>query len=277
MVDREGRRLCFVRTIAKSVRSEVLEVERDGERLALKVMFAADEPDAGDAFEREVSSLAEARHPNLARVIDSGRAAGGLAWILMPFYEGVTLRARLRGNRTLSPRRACRLFRDYLDGLEALHRAGIAHRDLSPKNLFIGRDVAAGRTAHGLILDLGRAHLATRDDLVTGDQIVGTPGYLAPEQILGGAIDCRTDIFALGLCLFEALAGVPAFSGESAGELLQSGVPHLSEARSGGVFDILGSVIARATKIGPGDRYASAAEFREALVQAWAFAREEAA
>jgi serine/threonine-protein kinase len=277
MVDREGRRLMFVRTIAKSARSEVLEVERGGERLALKVLFSSDEPEIGAAFEREVAALGDVRHPNVVRVLDCGRARGGLAWILMPLYEGVTLRARLRGNRTLSPRRACRLFRDYLDGLEALHRGGVVHRDLSPKNLFIGRDVAAGRTAHGLILDLGRAHLGSRDDLVTGDQIVGTLGYLAPEQILGGAVDERTDVFALGLCLFEALAGVPAFAGESPGELLHSGVPHLAEARSGGVFDILGSVVARATKIGPGDRYASAAEFREALGQAWAFAREEAA
>lgn len=276
MVDREGNRFVYVRTIARSARSEVMEVERDGERIALKVVFGADEPEVAETFACEVAALRAVDHPNVVRALESGCAPGQLLWLTMPLYEGVTLRARLRGNRTLSPRRACRLFRDYLDGLEAIHDAGVVHRDLSPKNLFIGRDPAIGRAAHGLVLDLGRAYVPEQGN-VTGEQITGTPGYLAPEQVLAGAVDQRTDLFALGVCLFEALAGVPAFAGVTAGQLLHSGVPHLAEARSGGVFDVLGAVVARATRLAPDDRFGSAAEFRAALVEAWAFAREEAA
>ncbi len=277
MFDRNGKRLSFVRMLARSARSEVMEVERGGERLALKVVFSADDPVVSAAFEREVAALAAVDHPNVARLVDTGRASGGLAWLLMPLYEGMTLRDRLRGGRTLAPRRASRLFRDYLDGLEALHRAGVVHRDLSPRNLFIGREPGAARPTRGLLLDLGRAEVRVLAASGTDGHVTGTPGYLAPEQVLGGAIDPRTDVFALGLCLFEALAGLQAISGADPCELFDTGVPHLADVRPGVVAGVFGAVVSRATRIAPDDRFASAADFRDALGAAIAGAGEEAA
>lgn len=272
MIDREGRRLGFVRVLAHSSRSQVLEVRRGDERLALKVVFAGEDEGLWREFRRETAALSVVDHPNVVRAIEHGEAGGGIGWVLMPLYDGVTLHTRLRTGRPLSPRRACRLFGEYLAGLAELHDLGLYHRDISPKNLFIAR---VGKTTRGVVLDLGRVELAAYPT-GTGEHVTGTPGYLAPEQILGGLTDARTDIFSMGLCLFEALAGAPAVPSFDTMVVFDQGVPSLADLRPGAGLEAISRVIERATRITPGDRFASAADFAGALREAQV-ACEEAA
>lgn len=274
MIDREGRRLGFVRVLAHSSRSQVLEVRRGDERLALKIVFAGDDESLWRDFAREVTALSLVSHPNVVRAVEHGEAAGGIGWVLMPLFDGITLHTRLRMGRALSPRRACRMFADYLAGLGELHRLGIYHRDISPKNLFLAR---VGKATRGIILDLGRVSLTGGEPGFTGEHLLGTPGYLAPEQILGGLIDARADIFSVGLCLFEALVGSPAVPSLEAMALFDKGVPTLADVRPDLSLDAVSRVIQRATRITPAERFGSAEDFASALAAAVAPSAEEAA
>ncbi len=273
MTDRGGNRLVFVRLLARSARSEVMEVTRGaGERLALKIVF-----DGDDAFEREVAVLEHVVHEHVVPVLDHGVHEAGMRWLLMPLYEGTTLRDRLRGGRSLSPRRAAKLFREYLAGLGALHAAGWLHRDVAPKNLFIGREATGAGRRRGLVMDLGRAALERHPPLSTSRHVTGTPPYLAPEQVLSGRVDQRADLFSLALCMFEALAGRPAFEGRDPYEVIDASPPHLAEIVPHPAYRPVGDVIARATRLRPADRYATAADFSRAIEVAMSAATEEAA
>ncbi len=272
MLDRE-KQLSLVRVLARSGRSQVLQVARGPERLALKIVFTDGDAQARLAFEREAAALSGLDHPCVARVIEHGEGPTGLAWLLMPFYDGLSLADRLRTGRPLSPRRAVRLFGDYLAGLGALHEAGLVHRDVTPQNLFIAR---RGKTTRGVVMDLGRAWSEPTAHASAG-HVAGLPAYLAPEQLLGGRVDARTDVFAAGLCLFEALAAKPALSGVGLLDVLDRAVPSLTDVVPRDELDPISRVIARATRLAPDDRWPDAASFAAALARAAGGACEEAA
>src|SRR5271169_2730164 len=203
--------------------------QRLGRDVAVKVLpvsFAAD-PDRLRRFEQEARAIAALSHPNILGVHDIGQH-DGTPFMVSELLEGESLRIILaRG--PLSHRRAIDYAIQIAHGLSAAHGKDIAHRDLKPDNIFITRE---GRVK---ILDFGLAktieksadskdtHLATMtsgDPLTGVGTVVGTAGYMSPEQVRGAAVDCRTDIFSFGAVLYEMLSGVRAFHRDTTAETM---------------------------------------------------------
>jgi Tol biopolymer transport system component len=211
---------------------------RLGREVAIKVLPASFSQDADRLrrFEQEAKAAGVLNHPNITAVYDIGSVEGA-PYVVQELLEGETLRAVLVGGR-LPQRKAIEYALQMSHGLAAAHDKGIVHRDLKPENLFVTRD---GRIK---ILDFGLAKLMpfgegsgpqTNLPTVTGTEpgvVLGTLGYMSPEQIKGKPADARSDIFALGAILYEMLSGKRAFHADSAGEtmaaILKEDPPDLS-------------------------------------------------
>ncbi|HVF61987.1 MAG TPA: protein kinase [Thermoanaerobaculia bacterium] len=202
--------------------------ERLGREVAVKVLA----PDLGAGrdrlrrFESEARAVSALNHPSILTVHDVG-SHDGSPYLVTELLEGETLRARLAGG-PLPPRRAAEIAAAVARGLAAAHERGIVHRDLKPENLFLTRD---GRAK---ILDFGIAKLvrpeSTGNELATArtlahtnpGMVLGTDGYMSPEQVRGLPADARSDLFALGAVLYEMLTGHRAFHGESPVETMHA-------------------------------------------------------
>ncbi len=161
-----------------------------------------------ERFVSEIRTVAHLKHPHILPLFDSG-SADGLLFYVMPFIDGESLRARLRRERTLPIADVVRILRELTDALAYAHAAGVIHRDVKPDNV-----LTSGR--HVFLADFGVAYaLAPADSVtVTGTgMIVGTPAYMAPEQVAGGQAESRSDIYALGVLAYELLAGTVPFTG----------------------------------------------------------------
>ncbi len=182
---------------------------RMGRLSAVKVMSPAlaPTPEAISRFNREASNASRINHPNVAAIYDFGETADGTLYLAMEYVEGKTLTAILREAGPLVPARAAELAGQIADGLHAAHHLGIVHRDLKPDNILVttqhdGRELVK-------IVDFGIAKTTqSNDQTVTSLGVaIGTPEYMSPEQIAGEALDARTDLYSLGLVLFNMLTG----------------------------------------------------------------------
>ena len=191
--------------------------------VAIKVLpeSIAKDPNALARFEREAQSVAALSHPNILGIYDLGKDAG-IAYAAMELLRGETLRERLEEG-AIPQRKALEYGLQIAHGLAAAHEKGIVHRDLKPENVFVTTD---GRVK---ILDFGLAKVSTaqsdetRSPTVAATEpgtVMGTVGYMSPEQVRGKAADHRSDIFSLGAILYEMLSGDRAFRGESAAETM---------------------------------------------------------
>ena len=237
-------------------------------RVALKMLKRRDEA-SQRRFVREARAAARVSHPNLCPIFEVGEEEGR-PFLAMELLSGETLSARLRRG-PLTPPEALDLADDLLAALSALHEAGVVHRDVKPSNVFL--------TPHGgKLVDFGLARelpgdvapsLGTTTDVTSPGLIIGTPGYMPPEQILGKAVDARADLFAAGAVLYEALTGRRPFAGDSAGAMLSGTLyedpPPLAGSPALAAFD---APIRRALAKKVAERYASAPEMAEAL-RAW--------
>jgi hypothetical protein len=180
-----------------------------GALVALKVLRAhAPDPEDLLRFEREAVTLAELRHPGIVRYVSHGRAEGR-AYLAMEWVEGEVLADRLAAGR-LPRAEAVALGVALADALGAAHRQGIVHRDVKPRNVIL----EGGDPGRARLLDFGVARLAhAATQLTQTGAMIGTAGYMPPEQARGGTIDGRTDVYALGCVLFRALSGRPVFEG----------------------------------------------------------------
>ena len=230
-------------------------------QVAIKVLRPDLAAGVGPArFLREIGIAAMLQHPHIVPVYDSGQA-DGLLYYVMPFIEGESLRDKLLRDGPLPPADAARIAREVADGLAYAHKRGIVHRDIKPANILLSQ-------GHAVVADFGIARaLTTSGDgqLTQGGVAVGTPSYMSPEQAFGEtAIDGRTDVYALGVVLYEALAGSPPFRGTTpqavVAQVLSRPVPRLSSDSLG-----LQAVIERAMAKEPGDRFATAEQLRAAL------------
>src|SRR5258706_8045305 len=199
---------------------------RLGREVAIKVLpeSLARDPDALARFQREARAVAALSHPNILSIFDLG-THDGIDFVVMELLEGNTLRDSLDSG-ALPQGRAIDLALQIAKGLSAAHEKGIVHRDLKPENLFVSRD------GHLKILDFGlakrteRAAAESATDAPTLDQateagtVLGTVGYMSPEQVRGQSVDHRSDIFSFGAVLFEMLAGKKAFRHDSATETM---------------------------------------------------------
>ncbi len=200
-----------------------LSLERE---VAVKVLRAhGTAADRMRRFRVEALSTCRVVHPNAVVLLDAGVSDQGLAYLVMELLDGETLAARLRRGETLSFRDAAALGADVCAALAVAHAAGIHHRDIKPANVFLHRGPEGAVTK---LLDFGIAKLATPlgsfAELTAEDVVLGTPAYLAPERVLGAAIDGRADVYSVGVLLYDALAGVTPFHGASPDAVLQQQV-----------------------------------------------------
>ena len=241
--------------------------ERLERTVALKTMSALAKDDtARKRFWREARAAAAVNHPNVCQLYEIGEEDGEL-YIAMELLEGEPLSERLlRG--ALNVTETVPIGLGMLAALEALHARGIVHRDLKPSNVFL--------TPHGVkLLDFGLARptdpeiarsIGSDSDLTRTGMLVGTPRYMAPEQVTGDAIDARTDLFAAGAILFEMLAGRPAFSGRTVVEVLHGTLYEHPPALTGSpAVAAADRVIHKAMAKRPDDRPATAAAMAEEL------------
>jgi len=170
--------------------------------VALKVLRPelAGDPQIAERFRRELVAARQVSHRNAVRIHDIGQD-GEILFLTMDFVEGSSLQALLRKEKRLPPERAAGIARQLALALEAAHEAGIVHRDLKPGNVLIE---PSGRAC---ITDFGLARSPGPHDLTRTGMIVGTPAYLSPEQARGELLDARSDLYALGLLMFEMLVG----------------------------------------------------------------------
>jgi serine/threonine protein kinase/tetratricopeptide (TPR) repeat protein len=217
------------------------------------------DPAAGDRLRREARAAASVSHPNVCQVFEIG-AHDSQLFIAMELLEGESLAARLaRG--PLPVAEATTIALSILAALDPLHKRNMVHRDLKPSNVFL--------TPHGVkLLDFGLAR-PIRDADATGSLtgvVMGSPGYMAPEQILGRALDSRTDVFAIGVVLYEMLIGKAPFSGGTVIEAMSAALNDAVPALGGSPAVVAADrVIRRAMSKRPHDRFASAEEMAAAL------------
>jgi len=221
------------RVAVKTVRPDILSDEdlQEGEAIA--------------RFEREARAAASIRHPNVVDVTDFGKSADGVFFLVMEYVEGETLFHLLRREGTVSPQRAATIMRQVVAGVEAAHDEGILHRDLKPANIFLMQQKrkTGGEDGFVKVGDFGLAKIvnADRSDVTSASGpasrgIIGTPEYMAPEQMQPGEeLDARADIYALGTIAYHMLGGRPPFTGnitQLIAQKLTQAPPALSSLRS---------------------------------------------
>ncbi|HJZ86230.1 MAG TPA: serine/threonine-protein kinase [Polyangia bacterium] len=192
-----------------------------GQRAAVKLMHAhvQHRPEVVRRFLREAELLQRLRAPNVVTVFEVGQVASGAPYIAMELLAGKSLAWVLRKRRQLEPADVVALVTEVARGLAAAHEAGIIHRDIKPQNLFLA-EPADGRAPLWKILDFGVAKLRGSDETLTGTAVIGTPGYMSPEQAHGRKADRRCDVFSLGAVAYRALTGRPPFAGVDTPQIL---------------------------------------------------------
>src|SRR6185503_13796313 len=178
--------------------------------VAIKVLRSARDRVALDRFEREARAVASLTHPNALAVFDVG-AENGVPYIVTELLAGTTLRKHL--GKRLPAGEALRIVRQIADVLTAAHEKGIVHRDLKPENVFLLPDGTVKLIDFGLARQVASSPDAETRLITATGSVAGTFAYMAPEQIRGLECDGRTDLFALGIVLYEMLAGARPFTG----------------------------------------------------------------
>jgi eukaryotic-like serine/threonine-protein kinase len=208
-------------------------------------------------FLREARAAGSLTHPNITTVYEMSEE-GGRHYIAMEYLDGHTLRNELDTHGSVAPDRAVEIALEILAGLEYAHQHGVVHRDVKPDNIQILSD---GRVK---LTDFGIARLTFEENLTLDGQVFGTPSYMSPEQVVGREIDARSDLFSLGVVLYEMLGGRKAFTGDSVVSITYSVMNREPDPIPQANFG-LWQVLVRALDKSPALRYASAAEMRAAL------------
>jgi serine/threonine protein kinase len=229
-----------------------------GSRMAVKVMHRElSRKETADRLWADLQKLSSLDHANLGKVYDAGFDQDGQFYFTMDELVGCDLESGLEESGALAPRKALEIVRQVCDALYAAHAAGVVHGGLKPRNVFLIPD---GDKLTVKVLDFGAARMAGG---VEKGVIVGNPFYMAPEQF-GGVADARTDIYALGVLMYELFSGTLPFAGPNHGQVMMR---HLAEAPSPppGVDAELGRIILRALVKVPAGRYAQVQQLREAI------------
>ena len=233
-------------------------------RVAIKILppqLAAD-AEWKERFLREARMVAQLNHPSIATIYSIDQQ-GDTLFMAMELIEGEPLSAMIARGPML-PADAVRVAAHVADGLDEAHAKGIVHRDIKPENILVSTKVVK-------ILDFGISKQigGTADPgLTQGGMVVGTPNYMSPEQALGRAVDARTDIFSLGVVLYEMLSGQKPFTGDAATQVLLQIVmnePRDIAQAAFGITPALAAIVRRCMKKQPDDRFATCEDLRKAL------------
>jgi len=248
---------------------------RLGREVAIKLIHRhlRDNPEVAERFAREATAVAMLRHPNIVEVYDVSDADDPERYLVVELVRGMTLRERLRQDGPLPPEVAAAVAYEIGGGLEHAHRQGVIHRDVKPENVLIERGTSAGEGGErsGVrvkLTDFGIAKLLDAQGVTSTGQVLGSPAHMAPEQIDGSVVDARTDVFALGVLLYESMAGKLPFSGEHPAQVLRRVLdgdfapPERHDAKIGANYSRL---IARALAHDPAQRFPSVQAMMDAL------------
>jgi serine/threonine-protein kinase len=236
-----------------------------GRKVAVKVLHGqyAEDTEFVERFRREAKAAAQLQHPGIVAVYDTG-SWEGTWYIAMELLEGLTLKEKIVAEGRIAPAEAIDLTEQILRAVRAAHRDGIIHRDLKPHNVILDED---GRPK---VTDFGIARRGASDMTATGS-ILGTAHYIAPEQAQGEVITPRTDLYAVGVVLYEMLTGRTPFEGDSAVSIALAHVnnePRSPRSIVPAVSPALDAVVLRALAKRPSDRFADADAFLAALSDA---------
>jgi serine/threonine-protein kinase len=240
-------------------RDEVL-----GRDVALKVLKEKYANDEGfvERFRREAKNAAALNHPNIVQVYDQGRTEDGAHYIAMEYVPAGTLAERIKREGSLNPAEAAGVASRVADALSAAHARGIVHRDIKPQNVLL---TASGEAK---VADFGIARAASSKTITETSLILGTAAYMSPEQVRGENVGPESDLYSLGVVLYEMLTGKTPYTADNP---LVTAMKHLDEPprrpreSNPAVPDGLDALTAKLLAKDPGDRYASAAELAEDL------------
>jgi len=215
-------------------------------------------------FAREADVQARIRHRNVAALLASGITDKKEPWLALELLRGKSLRSVLKSEGRVAPVRAASYAWQALQGLDAVHEAGILHRDLKPANIML--EPSQGPVDRVVLIDFGFATFEGSAKLTLQGTVVGSLTYIAPERLLGNPVDARADIYAIGVIFYELLAGGPPFAAEDDFDLIDMHVNHeppsLAEIGLPGPID---EVFYRAMAKEPSERFGSAQEMAAAL------------
>ncbi len=208
-------------------------------------------------FYQEARAAGRLNHPNIVTIYDVGKS-GDIAYIAMEFLQGCELRDLLREKGRLPVNQVLDIVAQVASGLAYAHEHDIVHRDIKPSNIMVIRD------GHVKITDFGIARMASSAVRTQTGMVLGSPKYMSPEQVLGKLIDQRSDIFSLGVMLYEMLTGVAPFLGENVNAIMfqtLNSVPVAPAKLNANVPDMLNFIVAKALAKGVDDRYQNARDF----------------
>jgi tRNA A-37 threonylcarbamoyl transferase component Bud32 len=222
------------------------------------------DPEKLQRFQREAQAASSIVHNNVAVMHDCGFTSTGRPYITMELVEGKSLAHVIRKGRSIPE--YIEIFKQVCDGLQAIHKMAVIHRDLKPNNIVISNDGVAK------VLDFGSAKWTLQDEVLTKtDEAVGTPCYMSPEQCLGQKLDARSDIYSLGCMVYEAITGLKPFAAETALASMQLQLKSMparmrtTKQTGAPVPPKLETLVFKALAKNPQDRFNSIAEFKSAL------------
>lgn len=212
-------------------------------------------------FYQEAKAAGRLSHPNIVTIYDVGKS-GDVAYIAMEFLEGRELRDILNDEQMIPVREVLDITAQVAMGLAYAHEHDIVHRDVKPSNIMVAQE------GHVKITDFGIARMASSSVHTQTGMVLGSPKYMSPEQVMGRAIDRRSDIFSLGIMLYEMLTGHSPFTGENVNAIMYqtlNAIPPMPGTLNPDVPDMLNFIVAKALAKNVDDRYQSARELAEDL------------
>lgn len=229
----------------------------------INLSLALDEKEEYEGrFYQEAKAAGRLSHPNIVTIYDVGKT-GDVAYIAMEFLEGRELRDILNDQQTVPVRQALDIAAQVAKGLCYAHEHEIVHRDVKPSNIMVARD------GHVKITDFGIARMASAAVHTQTGMVLGSPKYMSPEQVMGRVTDQRSDIFSLGIMLYEMLTGKAPFMGENVNAIMYqtlNAVPPSPSTLNSDVPEMLNFIVAKALAKNLEDRYQSASELAEDLM-----------
>jgi len=212
-------------------------------------------------FYQEAKAAGRLSHPNIVTIFDVGRT-GDIAYIAMEFLQGRELRDILNDEKLLPVDQVLDIVAQVAMGLSYAHEHGVIHRDIKPSNIMVGRD------CHVKITDFGIARMASAAVRTQTGMVLGSPKYMSPEQVMGKLTDQRSDIFSLGVMLYEMLTGQPAFTGENVNAIMYqtlNAIPQPPRSLNPAVPDMLNFIVAKALAKDLESRYQNARDLANDL------------